>query len=145
MEREVGLAQREVVAQDLISANQAYVLAYSGHSHQARIISQRAEDLAHQAGDKEREALFIAGAAVRESLFGNASDARKRAAAAVALSKDREVEYGAALALAISGDSSHSEAIVNDLEKRFPEDTSVRFNYLPTVRRAACRNARSAD
>ena len=134
MEREVGLAQREDVAQDLISANQAYVLAYSGHSHQARIISQRAEDLAHQAGDKEREALFIAGAAVREALFGNASDARTRAAAAVARSKDREVEYGAALALAISGDSSRSEAIVNDLEKRFPEDTSVRFNYLPTVR-----------
>ena len=134
MEREVGLAQSESVGQDFLSANQAFVLAYSGHSHQARIMSQRAEDLAHQAGDKEREALFIAGAAVREALFGNTSYASKSAAAAVALSKDREVEYGAALALAISGDFSHSEAVLNDLEKRFPEDTSVRFNYLPTVR-----------
>ncbi len=97
-------------------------------------MSQRAEDLAQQAGDNERAALFIAGAAVREALFGNASEARKSAAAALAISKDREVEYGSALALAISGDLPHAGAIVNDLEKRFPEDTSVRFSYLPTLR-----------
>jgi hypothetical protein len=44
------------------------------------------------------------------------------------------VEYGAAFALALAGDSSRSEELANDLEKRFPEDTSVRFNYLPTLR-----------
>ncbi len=38
-------------------------------------MSQRAEELAQQAGDNEREALFIAGVAVRESLFGNATEA----------------------------------------------------------------------
>ena len=44
MEREVGLAQRGDVAQDLISANQANVLAYSadstrrGSSHSAQRI-----------------------------------------------------------------------------------------------------------
>jgi eukaryotic-like serine/threonine-protein kinase len=134
MEREVGLAQNEVVAEDLISANQAFVLAYSGHSQQARRMSQRARDLAQQAGDNERAALFIAGEAVREALFGNAPEARKSAAAALTISRDREVAYGSALALAISGDSPHSEAIANDLEKRFPEDTSVRFGYLPTLR-----------
>ena len=134
MEREVSLAQKEVVAEDLISANRAFVLAYSGRSQQARRMSQRAEELAQQAGDDERAALFMAGEAVREALFGNASDARKSAAAAVAISKDREVEYGSALALAMSGDLPHAGAIVNDLEKRFPEDTSVRFSYLPTLR-----------
>jgi len=44
------------------------------------------------------------------------------------------VQYGAALALAMSGDSSRSRALADDLERNFPEDTSVRFNYLPTVR-----------
>jgi predicted Zn-dependent protease len=134
MEREVSLAQKEVVAEDLISANQGFVLAYSGRSQQARRMSQRAEELAQQAGDDERAALFMAGEAVREALFGNASEARKSAAAAVAISKDREVEYGSALALAMSGDLPYAGAIVNDLEKRFPEDTSVRFSYLPTLR-----------
>jgi tetratricopeptide (TPR) repeat protein len=54
--------------------------------------------------------------------------------AAHELSKTREVEYGAAFALALSGDSAESQTLANDLEKRFPEDTSVRFSYLPAVR-----------
>ena len=33
-----------------------------------------------------------------------------------------------------AGDSSRSQALAKDLERRFPEDTSVRFNYLPTLR-----------
>ena len=32
------------------------------------------------------------------------------------------------------GRAPHAGAIVNDLEKRFPENTSVRFSYLPTLR-----------
>jgi hypothetical protein len=54
--------------------------------------------------------------------------------AALDLSKGRDVEYGAAFALALSGDSSRSLMLANDLERRFPEDTSVQFNYMPTLR-----------
>src|SRR6266851_663166 len=54
--------------------------------------------------------------------------------AALELANDREVEYGAALALALSGDSVRAETLANDLEKRFPEDTSVKFSYLPALR-----------
>jgi tetratricopeptide (TPR) repeat protein len=53
--------------------------------------------------------------------------------AALELSKDREVEYGAAFALARSGDFSQAQALANDLERQFPEDTSIRFSYLPTL------------
>ena len=44
------------------------------------------------------------------------------------------MEYGAAFALALSGDSSRAQALANDLERRFPEDTSVWFAYLPELR-----------
>ena len=54
--------------------------------------------------------------------------------AARELSKDREAEYGAALALALSGNSSQAQALADDLERRFPEDTSIRFSYLPVLR-----------
>lgn len=54
-------------------------------------------------------------------------------AAARDLSKARDVEYGAAFALALSGDVARSQALANDLEKA-SEDTYVRFNYLPTLR-----------
>jgi tetratricopeptide (TPR) repeat protein len=56
------------------------------------------------------------------------------AAAAADLSKDRDVEYGAAFALALSGESSRSRALAKDLETRFPEDTGVKAFYLPAIR-----------
>ena len=54
--------------------------------------------------------------------------------AALALSNGRDVEYIAALALALSGDSSRSQAIADDLDKRFPEDTFAKFTYVPVLR-----------
>jgi hypothetical protein len=54
--------------------------------------------------------------------------------AALALARNREVQYGTALALAITGDSPQAQTLTNDLERSFPEDTSVKFNYLPSVR-----------
>ncbi len=69
-----------------------------------------------------------------EAFFGNAPAAGRIAMAALELSNDRWVEYGAAFTLALSGDSSRARTLVNDMAKRFPEDTSVRFSYLPAVR-----------
>src|SRR5205809_372552 len=37
-------------------------------------------------------------------------------------------------ALAIARERSRSQAIADDLDSRFPEDTSVQFSYLPTLR-----------
>lgn len=62
--------------------------------------------------------LFEIGAAVQEALFGKTFEA-KRDAAAIELSKGREVLCGVAIALALAGESSKSEALANDLEKRF--------------------------
>ena len=90
--------------------------------------------LSRQAAKRERAALYETGAALREAFFGNAPAARRSAMAALELSKGRDVEYGAAFALALSGDSSRSQTLANDLERRFPEDTSVRFSYLPALR-----------
>jgi tetratricopeptide (TPR) repeat protein len=36
--------------------------------------------------------------------------------------------------LAFSGDSAHARTLADDLGRRFPEDTSVQFSYLPTIR-----------
>ena len=44
------------------------------------------------------------------------------------------MEYGAAVALALAGDFSQSQALANDLERRFPDDTEVKFAYLPVLR-----------
>ena len=134
MERQVVLGQGKSGAQDMIADKGSFVLAYSGHLQQARTMSRRASDLAQQAGQRESAALWETGAALQEAFFGNKREASRSAMAALKLSKDREVEYGAAFALALSGDFSGSQTLANDLEKRFGEDTSVRFNYLPALR-----------
>ena len=54
----------------------------------------------------------------------------------------REVDYAAAFALALAGDLPQSRALAEDLAREFPEDTSVQFMYLPTLRALFSLNAR---
>jgi hypothetical protein len=134
MEREAALGHRTSGAEAWISDKEAFVLAYSGHLQQARRMSRRAVDLAQQSGQREQAALYQTGAALQEAFFGNALDARRSALAALELSKELYVEYGAAVALILAGDSSRSQTLATDLETRFGEDTGVRFSYLPALR-----------
>jgi eukaryotic-like serine/threonine-protein kinase len=65
--------------------------------------------------------------------FGNSTEAVQRAAAALALSKSRYVLCTGGQVSAMVGDDARAQAIANDLAKRFPEDTEVRFGCLPTL------------
>jgi tetratricopeptide (TPR) repeat protein len=78
--------------------------------------------------------LFEAARAVWEAFYGNAAAARQSATKALELGRGREVDYAAAFALALSGDPRRSRALAEDLAREFPEDTSVQFMYLPTLR-----------
>jgi len=134
MEQVVALAAGKAGAEDALVNRQSFVLAHSGHLREARLKSRRASDLAQKAGLRGRAALFAAGAALFDAFFGNEPISRQTAAAALELSNDRDVEYGAAFALALAGDADRAEAIAQDLERRFPEDSEVRITYLPAVR-----------
>jgi hypothetical protein len=91
-------------------------------------------DLALQGGEREEAASYQAARAVWEALCGNAAEGKRSANAALELSKGRDVQYAASLALDLSGGSSGSDALAGDLEKRFPEDTFVKFTYAPVLR-----------
>src|SRR6185436_4459748 len=84
--------------------------------------------------EREEAASYRAARAVWEALCENAAEAKKNAKAALELSNGRDVEYAAGLALALSGDSSQSQLLADDLEKRFPEDTFAKFTYVPVLR-----------
>ncbi len=140
MEAAAAQAKNSTGAADWITNIEAFVLAYGGHLQRARTMTQRARDLAVQAHQPERAAMFEAGGAVREALFGDVSEATQQGQAALNLSKNRDVEYGVAFALAAAGDSVKPRALADDLEKRFPEDTCVRFSYLPVVRAMVALN-----
>jgi tetratricopeptide (TPR) repeat protein len=91
-------------------------------------------DLALQEGKREEAASYRAARAVWEAAYGNAAEGKRNALAALELSKGRDVQYAAGLALALSGDSSGSQALADDLDKRFPEDTFAKFTYVPVLR-----------
>jgi len=112
---------------------EADTAAYSGRLAKARELSRRAVTSAERAEEKENAAGNEAEAALREALCGNAAETRQRAFAALRLSTGRDVQLYAALALAFAGDAARAQALADDLAKRFPEDTVVQFNYLPTI------------
>jgi serine/threonine protein kinase/tetratricopeptide (TPR) repeat protein len=136
MQREAAQSEGNAHLGDQIIYKESCILAHSGRLKEARRKSRQAVDLALQAAHKrENAATYDTGAAVREAFFGNAQEARRYAAAALDLSpKGRNVEYGAAFALALLGDIARSQALAKDLDKQFPEDTYVRFTYLPTLK-----------
>ena len=134
MRREVEFAQAHPEIEDRVLDRQAFAEASEGRLKNAISLSRHAVALALHGGKRERAALFETRAALWEAFFGDSQEARRDATAAVALAANREVEYGAAVALALAGDATQAEKLANDLEKNFPEDTSVRFNYLPVIR-----------
>ncbi len=132
--------------EDLLLYYQAGTAAYFGSLEKSREFSSRAIALAAQAGHKETAASYSADAALREALLGNSVEAKRDATAALELSHGRDVQFGAALAFALSGEVAEAQTLTDDLAKRFPEDTEVQFNYLPTLHAqlALARNEPSA-
>jgi eukaryotic-like serine/threonine-protein kinase len=136
---DAGMAQQVVWSagkpgvEDVLLGYEAETAAFFGRLAKARRSTLQAVASAERAEVHETAASFEAAAAMWEALFGYPVEARKRAAAALSLSKGREAQYGAALALALTGDTVRAQALTDDLGTRFPEDTIVRFNYMPTL------------
>jgi eukaryotic-like serine/threonine-protein kinase len=134
MEKEVALAQKTAGAEASIFLRQGFVQAYSGHLKESKKLAKVASDMTKQNGERAKAGLFEIPPELWDAFFGNAVAAKKSATAALELSKDRDLEYGAGFALALSGESSLSQTLAKDLERRFPEDSSVRFTYVPSIR-----------
>jgi tetratricopeptide (TPR) repeat protein len=134
MDRVVARAKGMGGAEHWLANSEALAQARSGHLKQARESSRRAIGLAQRDGEYETAATYQAVEGVWEALFGNTAEARRSAAAALALSSGRDIEYAAGVALALSGEISRSDALASELRMRYPEDTFVRFTYLPVLR-----------
>ena len=134
MARQVASVANKPGDEDLLLALQADTAAYFGLLGKAREFSHRASNAAGLAAERETAAVYYAASALREALFGNADNARQQARVAKGLSAGRDVDYGVALALAYARDANQAQAFADDLAKRFPEDTVMQFNYLPTLR-----------
>jgi serine/threonine protein kinase/tetratricopeptide (TPR) repeat protein len=146
MDRIVSLAKGKHGTEHMMAHAEALALARAGRIQEARRSSSWAVDLVSQEGNYETVAIYRAARAVWEAVCGNGDDAKRNGMAALDLSKGRDVQYIAGLALALVGDTSQSEARASDLEKRFPEDTFVKFTYAPVLRAlVALRQGKPAE
>ena len=136
MEREIDARPRKPEAEDWMSHNQALVLgAFRTNAAGARILWERAIALAQQAGKREKAAIYQAAEAVCEAHFGNC-DRGERARPGGTGTCERAAMWSMPRRLRWRSPamSSGSQRLAADLAKRFPEDTPVQFEYLPTLR-----------
>jgi hypothetical protein len=144
MSRQAAKAAGKPADEELVFAKEADTAAYFGHLEKSVELSRRAADAAERAGTEETGGApgIYAVSALREVLFGNAAKASQQMALANHYVGVREAgdlivaqnEYAIALTLAYAGDLPHAQALAADLAKRFPEDTAMQVNYLPTLR-----------
>jgi len=144
MERQVAWAAGKPGTEDILLSFQSDTEAYYGHFSKARDFSRRAVDAAVRADSKETAAIWQVNAALREAEFGNQAAAKQDVAAALALSRGRDVEMLAALALARSGETARAKTIVEELEKSYPAQTVLKVYWLPTIKAAIELNANNA-
>ena len=144
MEREAAALMGKPGFEDAMLYNESDTAAYAGQFSKARELTRRASESAQRADEKETAASYVAESALREALVGNMSLARQQAQAAIALSTGRDVEAVSAIALGLAGDLAQATRLPADLAKRFPEDTVVQFNYLPTIHAATALQGGSA-
>jgi tetratricopeptide (TPR) repeat protein len=147
MAKQVNWAKDQPGIEDAFLAAESDATAYSGQLRKAREFSRQAVASALKADEKETASGYEADAALREALFRNLAEAQQRASAALALSTPRDAQYGIALALALTDPNKSSQKqitkLVDDLAHRFPEDTMVQFNYLPTIKALVELNLRN--
>ncbi len=110
------------------------VAASRGQMHKAGELMLRSVQVSDRMGFKETTSDTQSAFAVSEAEVGNASRAKELAASSSALAHSRSNMESAAEALAMTGDVSRAQAIVDDLDHRFPDDTLLHQVSIPCVR-----------
>jgi DNA-binding winged helix-turn-helix (wHTH) protein/tetratricopeptide (TPR) repeat protein len=136
MERQIHWNARGPEEEDLLLYAQSDTEAYRGRLANAQSLSRRAVESARRAYGNETAAAWQVFAGLRESEFGNQTQARAETEAAMKLAANWKVEAVAALALARAGDTPAAEKLLTELDKTFRLDALVQSYWLATIRAA---------
>ena len=116
-----------------------------GQFGQARELARRAADSARRAQEKETATEYEGHNSVREGLVGLMVFAKEDAQSALATIKGKHGEGFSAIAFALAGDVANANRAIDDLTKRFPQNTAVQTRYLPMARSALALNSGNAQ
>jgi tetratricopeptide (TPR) repeat protein len=123
-------------AEPAMLAMRSVTSASAGRVREARNLTKRAIELAKGHGLNEGAGAYSAGDALWEAAYGNCHEAKHSAARTLALSHGRNPLSWSALALAICGDSITAQKVVDEMVRRYPEDSFFKSAWLPMVRAA---------
>jgi hypothetical protein len=151
LQRDASAMQQDVIAaagkpgvDDQILFLQSETAAYRGQYSSAFDLARRAADSAQRVDEKETAAEYLSHDAIRQALAGDAARARQESQAALAMSNSKNTSAFSAIALGLAGDSAQAARLAEFLNKKFPEDTNVQFNFLPMIRAAVALSAGDA-
>ena len=136
MDNAVEQSRGKPRAEELLTLAKGLSEASGGRLAAAAERLKHAADIAAANDATEGAACILAAAAMIDVLYEQpVANVREATNAALALSADgRDVSFAVAFPLAMIGDIARAEPFADDLDRRFPEDTSVRATYLPVLR-----------
>lgn len=146
-----GMAQQANAAQGIPGVEdqmffvESETAADHGQFRQARELTRRAADSARRAQENETAAEYEGHNALREALVGLTDFAKADAQTALSAIKGKHGEGFSAIAFALAGDVADANRAIDDLTKRFPQNTVVQTRYLPMARSALAVNSGNAQ
>jgi tetratricopeptide (TPR) repeat protein len=134
MEQQASAAMGIPGVEDQMLFLESETAACDGEFTKARELTRRAVDSARRAQEKETAAEYLGHNAVREAIVGNSAVAKEDAQSAIAEINGKNAGGFSAVAFALTGDAANANRLIDDLGKRFSEDTIVQSEYLPMAR-----------
>jgi DNA-binding winged helix-turn-helix (wHTH) protein/tetratricopeptide (TPR) repeat protein len=117
-------------------ALQSVAAAYEGRTRTARDLTRRAIDLSLQRGSKGGASEYSAANALWEAAYGDCGRAKETVARTLAIARGRDALSWSALALALCGQSAGAERLVDEMTRRFPQDSFIRSLWSPMTEAA---------
>jgi eukaryotic-like serine/threonine-protein kinase len=133
MQRQLKLSEGK--PGEYLLLNEATAAAAShGQLQKAGELMLRSAQVSDRLGFKETTADTQAGFALMQAEVGNTAKAKALADSSAALAHGRLNMEPVAVALAMTGEGKRAQAIVDDLGRRFPDDTILHQVSIPVVR-----------
>ena len=110
--------------------------AFTGQWRQAQKLSREAIDLATRVEMHEAAWRYRTDQALHGALFGDCQLSRANVTQALKLERGRATLPRAALALALCGEANQVKPLIDELTKRYPQDTMINSTWLPVIRAA---------
>ena len=113
---------------------QAQAAEFMGQLGKADAFNQRAAELAQRRDLKEIVGQILLARAQRRAIFGECGEVNDLTGKALAISRERSGLVAAASALALCQQPAQAQALVDELARRFPQDTMLQKVSLPLIR-----------